>query len=117
MNIYIGNLSYDVNDADLRDTFGAYGKVDSATVIKDKITGRSRGFAFVEMSSSEEGRAAILALNGTELKGRELRVNEARPRDEGPSRQGGGRFGGGRGGGNRGGDRRGGPGGGRRERW
>jgi cold-inducible RNA-binding protein len=93
MNIYIGNLSYDANDADLEEAFSAYGKVDSATVIKDKVSGQSRGFGFVEMPNAEEGQAAIQALNGTALKGREMRVNEARPREEGGS--GGGYRGGG----------------------
>ncbi len=111
MNIYIGNLSYDVNDADLQDAFGAYGKVDSATVIKDKVTGQSRGFGFVEMPNADEGQAAIQALNGADLKGRDMRVNEARPREESFSRQGGGGRsdgGGSRGGGPRGGYRNGG---------
>ncbi len=81
MNIYIGNLSYDVNDNDLREAFGAYGSVDSATVIKDKVSGQSRGFGFVEMPNANEGQAAIQALNGVALKGREMRVNEAKPRE------------------------------------
>ncbi len=111
MNIYIGNLSFDAKDADLQEAFSAYGKVDSASVIKDKVTGQSRGFGFVEMPNASEGQAAIQALNGTALKGREMRVNEARPREEGFSRQGGG-SGGSRGGGERRGD----SGGGRRDR-
>ncbi len=108
MNIYIGNLSYDANDADLQQAFAAYGTVDSAAVIKDKETGQSRGFGFVEMPNANEGQAAIQALNGAQLKGREMRVNEARPREEGSSRGGGGRYGGGGGGGYGGGGNRGG---------
>jgi RNA recognition motif-containing protein len=106
MNIYVGNLSYDTDSDQLRDTFASYGEVTSASVVSDKFTGRSRGFGFVEMPDDGEARAAIEALNGTELHGRPLTVNEARPR---PERGGGGR--GGFGGGGRGGDRRGGGGG------
>jgi len=106
MNIYVGNLSYDTTGDNLRDAFAAYGEVASASVISDKFTGRSRGFGFVEMPDDEEARAAIQAMNGTELQGRAITVNEARPR---PERSGGGR--GGYGGGGRGGERRGGGGG------
>ncbi len=81
MNIYIGNLSYNVNDSDLRDSFQAHGTVKSATVIKDKYSGDSKGFGFVEMSTVKEGQTAIEKLNGTELKGRVMTVNEARPRE------------------------------------
>jgi len=94
MNIYVGNLSYDTDDASLRAAFEAHGEVTSAQVISDRDTGRSRGFGFVEMPSDEEARAAIAALDGTDLQGRSLKVNEARPRGE---RRGGG-GGGGRGG-------------------
>lgn len=103
MKIYVGNLSHDVTEDDLKQTFEAFGEVVSANVIKDKFTGESRGFGFVEMSSQEEGQKAIEDLNGQDLKGRNLNVNEARPREDRPRGGGGG---GGRGGfgGNRGGD-------------
>jgi len=97
MNIYVGNLSYDTTEDDLRMAFERFGQVTSATLIKDKYTGKSRGFGFVEMPSNEEAQAAIQGLNGTELTGRTLTVNEARPREEGggsrgnQSRGGGGR--------------------------
>ncbi len=91
MNIYVGNLSYDVTQDDLLEAFKAHGQVASVNVITDKYTGKSRGFAFVEMPNDDEARAAISALHDQELKGRNLNVNEARPRT------GGGR-GGGRGG-------------------
>ena len=84
MNIYVGNLSYEVSQDDLREAFGAHGEVVSASVITDKFTGRSRGFGFVEMATEDQGRAAIDALNGTDLKGRNLNVNEARPRNARP---------------------------------
>ena len=80
MNLYIGNLSYNLEEAELEDAFKAYGEVKSVKIIKDRETGNSKGFGFVEMSSSEEGNASIEALNGKELKGREIRVNEARPK-------------------------------------
>ncbi|MEA3396705.1 MAG: RNA-binding protein [Chloroflexota bacterium] len=92
MNIYCGNLSYQITDDDLREAFAAFGQVDSAVVIKDKFTGQSRGFGFTEMPVKAEGIAAIQGLNGTELKGRPLKINEARPREE----RGGGRRSGGR---------------------
>jgi len=82
MNIYVGNLSYSTTDASLRQAFEQYGAVDSAKVVIDRATNRSRGFGFVEMSDDSEGRAAIDALNGSDLDGRSLRVNEARPREE-----------------------------------
>ncbi len=94
MNIYVGNLSYDVDDAALRTAFEAYGEVTSAKVITDRDTGRPRGFGFVEMSSDEESKAAIEGLNGTDLLGRALSVNEAKPRTD----RGGGGGGGGGGG-------------------
>ena len=87
MNIYVGNLSYQATDEDLREAFGAHGTVKSASVIMDKMTGQSRGFGFVEMSTKSEGEAAIEALNGKDLKGRALRINEARPREERPPRR------------------------------
>jgi RNA recognition motif-containing protein len=98
MKIFVGNLSRDVNDADLQQAFEAFGKVDSATVIKDKFSGESRGFGFVEMSSAPEAQAAISGMNGKDLKGRAVNVNEARPREErgrGGGRDRGGRPGGG----------------------
>jgi RNA recognition motif-containing protein len=92
--LYVGNLGYDVNDADLSQLFGQHGTVGSANVIMDKATGRSKGFGFVEMSTDEEAQAAITALNGRDHSGRALTVNEAKPRPEGGSR--GGSGGGGR---------------------
>lgn len=112
MNIYVGNLSREVTDDDLRAAFEAFGQVATVNVIKDKFSGEPRGFGFVEMPVKAEAESAIADLNGKELKGRALNVNEARPRTEG-RRGGGGRGGGGRGGGGRGGGGRGG-GGGRR---
>ena len=101
-NLYVGNLSFDTSADDLREAFGQYGTVSSAQIIMDRETGRSRGFAFVEMEDGAD--EAIQALNGTELQGRTLTVNEARPRED---RRGGGGGGGGPrgggGGGNRGG--------------
>ncbi len=104
MNIYVGNLSYDVTDADLRAQFEAFGQVASVNVITDRDTGRPKGFAFVEMGDDGEAKAAIQGLNGKEINGRNLTVNEARPKAErrGPGGGGGG-GGGGRGG--RGGQR------------
>jgi RNA recognition motif-containing protein len=102
MKIYVGNMSYDVTEEDLRQAFEQFGKVESTAVIQDKFSGRSKGFGFVEMPENAEGQAAIEGLNGKELKGRALNVNEARPRTEGQSRgprSGGGGFGGGRSGG------------------
>jgi len=94
VNIYVGNLSFNVTEADLREAFAAYGQVASVSIIKDKFSGESRGFGFVEMPSNTEAQAAIAGLNGKPLKGRELRVNEARPRTEGGERRGGSRGGG-----------------------
>ena len=105
--IYVGGLPYATTDAQLQEIFSVHGAVESARVITDKFTGRSRGFGFVEMASSEDAQKAIQALNGTDLDGRNLTVNEARPRAErggggGRSGGGGGYSGGGRsGGGNR----------------
>jgi len=81
MNIYVGNLSYGMTEDELRDAFAAYGDVTSAKILMDRETGRSRGFAFVEMPNKSEGEAAIAQLNGKDLGGRTLRVNEARPRE------------------------------------
>jgi RNA recognition motif-containing protein len=94
--LYVGNLGYDVSDADLSQLFAPHGTVGSATVIMDKATGRSKGFGFVEMSTDEEAQAAIAALNGRDHSGRPLTVNEAKPRPEGGRSRGG--FGGGGGG-------------------
>ena len=90
MNIYVGNLSHDVTQDELQQAFASHGEVASANIISDKFTGQSRGFGFVEMPKDDEARAAIEALNGTELKGRTLNVNEARPRTDKPRRGGGG---------------------------
>ena len=109
MKIYVGNLSYEVTEEDLRLALEEFGQVESATIIKDKYSGQSKGFGFVEMASKAEGQSAIDGLNGKELKGRALKVNEARPRTESRGSRGGG-YGGGKGG--YGGDR-GGQGGGR----
>ena len=98
MNIYVGNLSFDATEEDVREVFEAFGKVESAKIVQDKYSGRSRGFGFVEMPSEDEAKAAISSLNGKEVKGRALSVNEARPRSEKPR-------GGGGGGGSRGRDR------------
>jgi len=122
MDIYVGNLAYSTNDESLKSAFAAYGEVASARVVSDRMTGRSKGFGFVEMPDRAQAQAAIDALNGKELDGRTLRVNESqpKPREErrggagggfgGGAGGGGGGFGGGRGGrggaGGRGGERR-----------
>ncbi len=93
MNIYVGNLSSDVTEEDLREAFGAFGELSSVSLIKDRFSGESRGFGFVEMPSKDEAQAAIDELNGKELKGKNLNVNEARPRTD--DRRGGGKQGGG----------------------
>ncbi len=103
MKIYVGNLSYEVTEQDLRQEFEAFGKVDSVSVITDKYSGRPKGFAFVEMASVSEGQAAITGLNGKMLKERTLTVNTARPRSD--SRDSGS-YGDRRGGGSRGGSQR-----------
>ncbi len=105
--IYVGGLPYSATETQLNDLFAVHGTVESARVITDRFTGQSRGFGFVEMSKDEEAKAAITALNGTQMDGRTLTVNEARPQE---SRSGGGGrgFGGGGGGGG---------GGGKRDRW
>ncbi len=125
MNIYVGNLSYQVSEEDLKKAFEVFGEVDTVKIIKDNYTGRSKGFGFVEMPAQAEAQSAIEGLNGKDLKGRSLKVSEARPRSEGRrggpkpggprrggerrsgGRQGGGRQGGGRqGGGRQGGGQR-----------
>ncbi len=106
MKLYVGNLSFDTSSDDLQQLFAQAGTVESASVVEDRETGRSRGFGFVEMSSKEEGNAAITKFNGQEVGGRALNVNEAKPReDRGNRGGGGGGFGGNRGGGGRGGSR------------
>jgi RNA recognition motif-containing protein len=131
IKLYVGNLSFNTTSEDLRDLFAQAGTVESASVVEDRDTGRSRGFGFVEMATREEGEAAIQQFNGKEVGGRNLNVNEARPREDrgggggrGGFGGGGGRGGFGGGGGNRGGGfgggggRGGGGGGGNREpRW
>jgi RNA recognition motif-containing protein len=107
MKLYVGNLSFQTSSQELQDIFAEFGTVESATVVEDRETGRSRGFGFVEMSSQEEGEKAIAELNGQEVGGRELKVNEAKPRED----RGRGGYGGGGGGGGYGG------GGGRSDRW
>ncbi len=114
MKLYVGNLSFNTSNQDLSDLFAQIGTVETATVVEDRDTGRSRGFGFVEMASKEDGERAIEELNGKEVDGRELKVNEAKPRENrgfggggGGSRGGGGGnwnsggYGGGRGGNNR----------------
>jgi RNA recognition motif-containing protein len=99
MNIYVGNLSRDVTEDDLRQAFESFGEVNSINIIKDKFTGESRGFGFVEMPTKTEAEAAITGMNGQDMKGRALNVNEARPRAQGRRPGGGGGGGGGRRGG------------------
>ena len=121
--IYVGNLSYNTTETELESLFGAHGSVQSAQIISDKMTGRSKGFGFVEMASDAEAQAAIAALNGQEVDGRTLTVNEAKPKEDRPrgggggdgygGGGGGGGYGGGGGGGGRGGRGGGGGGGGR----
>ena len=130
IKLYVGNLSFQTSSEDLRDLFSQAGTVESASVVEDRDTGRSRGFGFVEMGSREEGEAAIAQFNGKEFGGRNLTVNEARPREDrggggrggfggGGNRGGGGGRGGfgGGGGGGRGGGGFGGGGGNREPRW
>ena len=111
MNIYVGNLSRETAEEELRKAFEAFGEVTKATVITDKFSGESKGFGFVEMANKTEAMAALAGMNGKELHGRTLNVSEARPRESRPGGGGGGRPGGGGGGGNRGG------GGGGRRGW
>lgn len=108
MRLFVGNLSFNTTEDSLQDAFGQFGTLTDCKVMTDRMTGRSRGFAFVTMSSAEEGQAAIKGLDGQQLDGRPLRVNEATPREEGGGNRGGGRgerggrsFSGGGGGGNR----------------
>src|SRR5579884_638856 len=102
--LYVGNLTYDVTDSALEQLFAAHGTVQSAQVIMDRDTGRSKGFGFVEMGSDQEAQAAIAGMNGKEIEGRALTVNEARPKEGGGGGGGGrGGYGGGRGGGGGGG--------------
>jgi cold-inducible RNA-binding protein len=107
MDIYVGNLSYDTTEDELKSTFEQFGQVGNVRIVKDKFSGESKGFAFVEMASKEESAAAISGLDGKELNGRTLKINEARPRTEG----------GGGGGGSRGRRPSGGGGGGGRRSW
>jgi RNA recognition motif-containing protein len=119
MKLYVGNLAFSTSSQELQELFAQAGTVESASVIEDRETGRSRGFGFVEMASKEEGTAAIEQFNGKELNGRNLTVNEAKPRENrgGGGRGFGGNRGGGYGGGNRGGGRGGNFGGNREPRW
>jgi RNA recognition motif-containing protein len=96
VNIYVGNLSHDASDSDLQKAFEAFGQVASVNIIKDKFSGQSRGFGFVDMPSKDEAQAAITGMSGKEFMGRELSVNEARPRTDRSDRRGGGKGGGGR---------------------
>ncbi|MFW6159643.1 MAG: RNA recognition motif domain-containing protein [Acidobacteriota bacterium] len=96
MNIYVGNLSFETTEDELKEAFEAFGEVASASIIKDKFSGRSRGFGFVEMPNEDEARKAINGLGGKDLNGRNLKVNEAKPRTERPRRGGFGGGGGGR---------------------
>ncbi len=100
MKLYVGNLSFQTSSQELEDLFGGIGTVESATVVEDRETGRSRGFGFVEMSSQEEGEKAISEYNGTQFGGREIKVNEAKPRED---RGGRGNYNGGNNGGGYGG--------------
>ncbi|HNQ01541.1 MAG TPA: RNA-binding protein, partial [Syntrophales bacterium] len=82
MKIYVGNMPYSVTEEDLKQAFEAFGQVESVTIIKDKMSGQSKGFGFVEMGSADQAQAAISGMNGKDLKGRKLNVNEARPRQD-----------------------------------
>jgi RNA recognition motif-containing protein len=113
MDIYCGNLAYATTDEGLKAAFAAYGEVTSARVVTDRMTGRSKGFGFVEMPNAEQAEAAIAALNGSEMDGRPIRVNESQPKPQDERRGGRGGFGGGRGGRGGFGGGRGGFGGGR----
>jgi len=85
MNLYVGNLPYRITEDQLRDAFAEFGQVSSCTIIKDKVTGQSKGFGFLEMPESSQAETAITQLNGRDLMGRKINVNEARPRDNRPS--------------------------------
>ena len=103
MNIYVGNLSFDVTESDLRKAFEAFGQITEVRLITDKFSGKPKGFGFVEMPTAEEAQKAIAEMNGKDLLGREIKVNEAKPKTDAPRGGGGGRgFGGG---GDRGGSR------------
>ena len=124
--LYVGNLAFQTTSQELQELFAQAGTVESASVVEDRDTGRSRGFAFVEMSTKEEAASAIEQLNGKEVGGRALKVNEAKPRENrgggggrgfGGNRGGGGGYGGGRNGGGGGGGRGGNYGGSREPRW
>lgn len=128
MKLYVGNLAFQTTSQDLQELFAQAGTVESASVVEDRETGRSRGFGFVEMATKEEGAAAIDQFNGKEVGGRPLKVNEAKPRENrggggggrggfGGNRGGGGGYGGNRGGGRSGGGYGGGGGGNREPRW
>ncbi|MDD5391572.1 MAG: RNA-binding protein [Thiothrix sp.] len=95
MNIYVGNLPYKITDTDMRELFAAYGEVSSVSMVKDKMTGQSKGFGFVEMPDAAEASAAIQGLNEKPVQGRNIKVNEAKPREDRPRTGGGGRSGGG----------------------
>jgi len=97
MKLYVGNLSYETSEAELRDLFTPYGEPDSARIVMDRDTGRSKGFGFVEFSDNSKANAAMSGLNGKEVNGRALTVNEARPRSDRSGNGGGGGFRGGRG--------------------
>jgi cold-inducible RNA-binding protein len=112
MKLYVGNLAYQVTEDQLREAFESFGQVESVAIIKDKYSGQSKGFGFVEMPTNAEGQAAIDSLNGKDFNGRAIKVNEAKPRTEGSQGRGGGRRGSGGGGGFKGrGGRSGGSGG------
>lgn len=87
MNIYVGSLSYDVTEDEVRDIFSPYGEIAGISIITDKFTGKSKGFGFVEMPKQEEAEEAIKCLNESEMKGRNIKVNEARPKEERPKRR------------------------------
>jgi len=103
MNIYVGNLAEEVNEDDLKGVFEAFGQVESINILKDRFSGESKGFGFVEMPSKDEAQKAIEDADGMELKGKAIKVNEARPRPSAGPRGGGGGYGGGRRGGRGGG--------------
>ena len=87
MNIYVGSLSYDVTEDEVRDVFSPYGEISSISIIKDKFSGKSKGFGFVEMPKQEEAEEAIKCLDESDMKGRNIKVNEAKPREERPKRR------------------------------
>lgn len=111
MKLYVGNLSFNTSESELRDLFAQHGEVSSASLVMDRETGRPRGFGFVEFPNDEHAKAAMAALNGQNIGGRDLTVNEAKPREGGGGGGGRGGFGGGGGGGSRGGSGGGGRGG------